>query len=102
MVPLDNMAEILKKSDNAQVYSSLVERFAAPYYTKQLTDAYNQSKGTEVDSVFIKRYFSKVSQGKEPFEVDIFENKSEALLKFDPGWNAYIPTAFNNRDILME
>lgn len=102
MVPLDNMAEILKKSDNAQVYSSLVERFAAPYYTEQLTDAYNLSKGTEVDSVFIKRYFSKVSQGKAPFEVDIFENKSEALLKFDPGWNAYIPTAFNNRDILME
>lgn len=108
MVPLDNMAEILRKyvsedpTKSAKIFSDMVERFAAPYYTKATKDAYNSAKGTEMDSVFVKRYFSKNSQGKTLFDTDIFENKSEALLKFDPGWNAYIPTAFSNRNILME
>lgn len=107
MVPLDNMAEILRKSENTEYFSNLVERFAAPWYTRQLTENYNLLKGTTYDSVFVKRYFSARSvptstESASPFEEDIFQNKAEATLKFDPGWNAYIPSAFSNRDPLME
>lgn len=113
MVPLDNMAEILRKSENedpaksAKIFSDLVERFAAPWWTAAMQNNYNALFG-ESDSVFIKRYFSKRSVptsttvSASPFEEDIFQNTAEATLKFDPGWNAYIPTAFSNRNALME
>ena len=107
MVPLDNMAEILRKSENedpnksAKIFSDLVERFAAPWWTTGMQSNYNTLFG-ESDSVFIKRYFSKRSEAEAAFEEDIFTNTAEATLKFDPGWNAYIPTAFSNRNALME
>lgn len=107
MVPLDNMAEILRKSENedpnksAKIFSDLVERFAAPWWTTGMQSNYNALFG-ESDSVFIKRYFSKRSEAEAAFEEDIFMNTAEATLKFDPGWNAYIPTAFSNRNALME
>lgn len=108
MVPLDNMAEILRKSENddpnksAKIYSNLIERFAAPWYDATLQSSYEVLQGGATDSVFVKRYFSKRSADELAFEEDIFLNAAEATLKFDPGWNAYTPTAFSNRNALME
>lgn len=100
VVPLDNMAEIIRKNPNTQMYSSIIERFAAPFYDETLTKNYNQNYGTNVDSVFQKRYFSKASQGSgeasgKALDRDRHGNifSSTALLKFDPGWNGYYPQA---------
>jgi len=93
ILPLDNMAEIIRKDPDTKVWSSIVERFAVPYYTRSLTDTYNQLKGTSYDKVFNKRYFSERSSdesGKsEALVVDDNGKAFEASLKFDPGWNGY-------------
>ena len=109
IVPLDNMAEVIRKNSDMSIFSGIIERFAAPADSAALTQAYNQNKGTEVDSVFVKRYFSKRSWGsgtsestRRPFDKDKDGNTFDASLKFDPGWNTFIPEIFNNRTPMME
>lgn len=107
IVPLDNMAEIIRKNPNSKIYSSIIERYAALAYDKALTEAYNNNKGTSFDSVFIKRYYSDRTFGStvqtaKPFDEDKSGVKIEGKLKFDPGWNTYIPSLFNDRDPMME
>ena len=108
ITPLDNMAEIIRKNDNMSIFSSMLERYAVPYYDRNLTMSYNQNKGTEVDSVFVKRYFSKRSNGSTTTQDRAFNKDKEGndisgtALKYDPGWNTYIPTTPNPRDPLME
>lgn len=107
ILPLDNMAEIIRKNPDSKLYSSIIERYAALDYDRSLTDAYNNNKGKEFDSVFIKRYYSERSYGStvstpKPFEEDKNGIKIEGKLKFDPGWNTYIPSLFSARDAMME
>ncbi len=107
IVPLDNMAEVIRKDPETSIYSSIIERFAAPDYSRSLTDAYNVNKGTSIDSVFNKRYFSKRSAGSsrttdEPFTTDKNGNTFDASLKYDPGWNGYMPLSGEPRDAMME
>ncbi len=107
MTPLDNMAEIIRKKPQTSVYSRILERFAAPSDSARLTDAYNISKNTEIDSVFVKRYFANRSAGSTystdaPFDIDAYDQRAAATLKFDPGWNAFVPAAFNDRPALRE
>ena len=107
IMPLDNMAEIIRTNPSTQLYSSLLERFAAPYYTRALTDEYNRIYGTSYDSVYQKRYFSKRSQGSygnstEDWSQDKDGNPVHDLLRYDPGWNLYNTNAFNDRNPVME
>ena len=109
IVPLDNMAEVIRKNSDFSIFSGIIERFAAPADSTALTQAYNQNKGTDVDSVFVKRYFSKRSWGsgtsedtRRPFDKDKDGNTFDAALKFDPGWNTFVPEIFNNRTPMME
>lgn len=107
IMPLDNMAEIIRKDPETSIFSSILERFAAPDYSQTLTSAYNVVKGTSVDSVFNKRYFSDRSAGSTrqsstAFEKDKNQNTYDASLKFDPGWNAYMPLSGDPRDAMME
>lgn len=91
LVPLDNMAEILRKKENTQIYSRLLERFSAPFYAGyDATNAYNLEYGTEIDSLFEKRYFATRSQGGSP-NINMPNNGPEvdAYLRFDPGWNSF-------------
>ena len=109
IVPMDNMAEIIRKQSNMSIFSSILERFAAPKDSVALTLAYNQNKGTDVDSVYVKRYFSDRSWGsgtdmtsRRPFNKDKDGNTFNGSLKFDPGWNTFVPEIFNNRTPMME
>ena len=107
IVPLDNMAEIIRKNPQMSIYSSIIERFAAPKDSLALTRTYNQAKGTSYDSVFVKRYFSDRSFGSTmsndvPFQMDKNGNPFDAALKFDPGWNGYVPGILNDRQPMME
>ncbi|MCM1311492.1 MAG: fasciclin domain-containing protein [Bacteroides sp.] len=111
ILPLDNMAEIIRKSPATQRYSSLLERYSAPIYVgRTATDAYNENKGTHYDSVYAKRYFSSLSQPtttttvsggittittSNTLDKDNDGNLFDGLLKFDPGWNAYAQSTSN-------
>lgn len=107
IVPLDNMAEIIRKTPEVSTFSSIIERFAAPDDSVRLTDAYNVNRGSKVDSVFVKRYFSDRSAGSTmnrsvAFQFDKNGTPFDASLKFDPGWNGYVPDINNVREPMME
>lgn len=111
ILPLDNMAEIIRKNKKMSTFSKILERFAAPDVSNQLTDAYNQVNGKNVDTVFIKRYFSDRTAGSgltADSKVSFLADKNgvpfdaNAKLKFDPGWNGYVPEIANDRVPMME
>jgi len=89
MIPLDNMAEIVRQKPITSNYSKLLERYTAPYYNSSATSNYNRIYGANVDSVYQKRYFSKRSQGNLPLTVAPDGSPVLGTLKFDPGWNSY-------------
>ena len=99
-----NMAELIKKDPNTQIWSRLLDRFSAPYYYKELSDRYNNTFGKN-DSLFVLRYLSKnmwawSASGGSREVADYPNNKifdpdgnpvdATELLSYDPGWNQYI------------
>jgi len=108
ITPLDNMAEIIRKNANMSTFSSILDRFSAPAFGgSTLTQEYNIQKGTNVDSVYIKRYFSKRTYGSTSskstaFDTDKDQGVLQGSLKYDPGWNCYLPEISNQRDGMME
>lgn len=106
IVPLDNMAEIIRKNKNMSKFSSILERFAAVADSTSLTQTYNQNRfGTDNPSlykedVYVKRYYSDRSAGEAPFSKDYKGRtlNSTVKLKFDPGWNAYTSGAKGKGD----
>lgn len=91
-----NMAEVLRTSGKTNIFSHMMERFSAPFYSSELTNRYRLLYGNDVDSVFQKRYFSARSQGgalNTDQNTDPVSNPSGNAvtygLQFDPGWNAY-------------
>lgn len=107
ILPLDNMADIIRKEPKTRTFSDILERFAAPDDSLNLTLAYNQTNGKSVDSVFVKRYFAKRSAGST-YDRDVafaFDKNGvpfDAALKYDPGWNSYVPDINNVRVPMME
>lgn len=106
MLPLDNMAELIRVRPQFSIYSSLLERFAAPFYNYTITREYNRIYKTDIDSVYQKSYFA--TRGSESNGITSTERNqdkdqmytllSTELLKFDPGWNRYSPGTLNDRD----
>ena len=110
ITPLENMAEIIRTTPEASIYSSIIERFAAPDDSISLAKIYNGVFETTYDTVFVKRYFSDRSAGSTmsrnvPFSLDKngkpFDDGNTAL-KYDPGWNGYLPYISNDRQPMME
>ncbi|MCQ2131740.1 MAG: hypothetical protein MJY90_00230 [Bacteroidaceae bacterium] len=112
ILPLDNMAKIIASNPKSTYYSSILDRFAAPQDSAAVTRAY--AGNSRAENVFVKRYFSQRSYGSTvsagsssdvAFTTDkdgnIFDAK-ENLLKFDPGWNAFVSNVSNPRTALME
>lgn len=91
MLPLTNMAEIIRTKNTTNSYSQLLERFCAPYYSEAATNEYNRLNGTAIDSVFQKRYFSTRSQDGLSLVLTPDKKAVNGTLKFDPGWNTYFP-----------
>lgn len=93
-----NIAEMLRTNGHTNIFSHMVDRFSAPFYNESLTKAYQLLYGNTVDSVFQKRYFSKVSQGGGALSSDAGTdpignpsgNAVAYALNYDPGWNTYM------------
>jgi len=96
LVPLDNIAEIIRRKSNTRIYSRLLERFSAPYYAgDEATIAYNYEYGAQIDSLFEKRYFAERSKDGAPNvnrptkSTTVLGQEVDAYLRFDPGWNSF-------------
>ncbi|MBR6892447.1 MAG: fasciclin domain-containing protein [Bacteroidaceae bacterium] len=106
MLPLDNMAELIRVRPQLSIYSSLLERFAAPFYSYAITREYNRIYKTDVDSVYQKSYFAMrgsesngiESTSRNQDKDELYSLLDTELLKFDPGWNRYSPGTLNDRD----
>lgn len=95
-----NMAEIIRTNEKTQMWSSLLDRFCAPYYNDAATKEFDRLYNSE-DSVYVLRYFSSRSAGGTALSVDP-DGKTDnvrALLKFDPGWNQYMYDNTMNYDL---
>ncbi|MBO7139927.1 MAG: fasciclin domain-containing protein [Prevotella sp.] len=95
IMPLPNMAEVIRLKSNVSEYNHLLERYCAPYPDLQpdrdgsMTMQYNfLYPDRKVDTVYQKRFFSKKSQGGSELNKSP-DNGAVTLLKFDPEWNAY-------------
>ena len=93
-----NMAEIIRNHSNMSMWSSLLDRFSAPYYNDAATKEFNRLYNTE-DSVYVLRYYSSLSAGGQSNETDPDKETVNALLKFDPGWNQYMYSNTMNYDL---
>ncbi len=91
MLPLRNMAEVIRTKETTSKYSKLLERYCAPYYNADATKEYNRLFKTSVDSVYLKRYFSNRSYGGTALNLTPDNKAVNGILKFDPGWNSYFP-----------
>ena len=106
---LPNMADYIASNPNTRIYSSILERFAVPYYSgaaKQERDvnvrmlinsglvtnpALKEAMDANTDSVFVKKYLSKRARIGSRTEPETQKTNldqmtpTDNLLKFDPG-----------------
>ena len=99
MIPLDNMAEIIRRKPVTSSYSKLLERYSAPFYNAGATNSYNRIYGTNVDSIYQKRYFATRSQNGMPLTAAPDGTPATGILKFDPGWNGYYANTVSQTSI---
>lgn len=110
IIPLPNMAEMIKTLDNTKVFNSLLWRFSAPYIEFPLdgddfgethTENFNKIYGTDIDQIYQSRFISARSQptpsvadGDSLYWTSMMssrKNVKDNILKYDPGWNSYFP-----------
>lgn len=98
LIPLPNMAELLRTNGKTKIFSHMLDRWSAPYYNDLVTRTYKNimaSRGLEwTDSIFSKRYFSTYSYSNKALNTDPkgqpLKGSDVGILKFDPGWNALV------------
>ncbi len=83
-----NIAEILRQHPNMSLWSHLIDRYSAPYYSESASRSWHEKTG-RLDSVYVLRYFSGISSQRAPLQVDPDDEAVEATLSYDPGWNQY-------------
>lgn len=89
-----NMAEVIRTNENTKLFSRILDRFSAPFYDGDVTiDARNLYPSLDIDSVFVKRYFSTRNQDGRMFATNPDMKNATMngypVLNFDPAWNAY-------------
>ena len=91
LVTPGNMAEVIRQNPDTHLFSSMLERFSAPYYDATLTVDYQALHSMRSDSIFQKLYIAQRGQmgniSKDPSGLAIGSDVSR--LVYDPGWNAY-------------
>ncbi len=95
LIPLANMAEVIRSNGKTNIFSHMLDRYSAPYYCPDVTRAYKILYPEFTDSIFTLRYFADNSFGHvinntqpdgNPYTGD---EGGSVSLKFDPGWNGF-------------
>lgn len=93
LTPLRTMADAINSSENSRMFASILNRFSAPYYDAEATEAIKRNfTGTsanyplvQVDSVFRRKYFNRLTATVGP-EGD---KLGDDVLRFDPAQVSY-------------
>jgi len=101
VMPLTNMAEVVSNDPSVSRFSQLLNRFAAPYYSRTASLEYQRIYGGS-DSVFVKKYLATHGHSNglnmSLIGTDADGNIQisapadtlvDSYLKFDPGWNTF-------------
>jgi len=128
---LPNMADYIASNPKTRIYSSILDRFAVPYYEgSHRTDrdenvrmlinsglvknpALEQAMTANSDSVFVKKYLARRARipaqnnQRSQIQNSNLDNRVQLpdaeLLKFDPGWNSfYTNSAATNSDVALQ
>lgn len=104
LVPLANMAEVLRTNGQTNIYSHILDRFSVPFQNKTVGNLFAKLYPDDfkegIDTLYTKRYYSERTFGsskdknvvlKKDERGNLFGGSGEALLKFDPGWSGYFP-----------
>ncbi|MGC3978581.1 MAG: hypothetical protein QM751_10345 [Paludibacteraceae bacterium] len=59
IIPPSNMAEVIRETPETQIFSSILERYAAPFYAQKVTDQYKSNNLGFNDSIFLKKIFCR-------------------------------------------
>jgi uncharacterized surface protein with fasciclin (FAS1) repeats len=88
LVPSENMAEVIRSKPETQIFSSMLERFCAPYYNETATNNYKLQNPEFTDSIFSKKYFATLSSSGQN-KVNNYNVVQAGFMDYDPGWNTY-------------
>ncbi len=91
VVPLNNMAEIIRTNGSTNIFSHMLERFSYPMPNTELTEAYKNLHPEFNGMVYTKKYFAQRGAGGES-QTNIPDSKLPfpgTALKYDPGWNEF-------------
>ncbi len=106
IVPPGNMAQVVHRNQNTQLFSRVLNYFAVPVFddeAKRITSNYNDMAVTnglpQKDTIYQVRYFSSRSQGSSATDNTALNEDpltktpipTTQILAFDPGWNQYFP-----------
>ena len=103
LTPPTNMAQYIRNNPKLSIFSSLLDRFCAPYYDATATMNYKKLENRlPLDSIFTMHYFTPLNRGgaqRYPTNLAISEDN---YLPFDPGWNNYTaPNATMQSDMAV-
>ncbi len=91
-----NMAEVIRTNGDTKIFSALLDRFAAPYYSATLTTNYKESHGDlAIDKVYYMAHIAQRNSRGSSYNTWVNANDQSVslgdypYLDFDPGWNAY-------------
>lgn len=91
--PLQNMAEVIRTNGKTNIFSHILDRFSAPFYSPVLTESYKALHPDFTDSIFIKRYFSDNNYSVKAGYIR--RDGNGLIYKFEPGpfgtYQAYYP-----------
>ena len=100
VTPLTNMAEYITNDSTLSRFSQLMNRFAAPYYSRTASLEYQRMYGGS-DSVYVKKFMASHGHntGLSVNYLNVTTGTTEiyapadtlvdSYLKFDPGWNTF-------------
>ena len=100
ITPLANMAEVVTTDSAVTRFSQLLNRFAAPYYSRTASLEYQRLYGG-TDSVYVKKYLAThghntglsgnyITSTTSGVQISApADTLVDSYLKFDPGWNTF-------------
>lgn len=90
LIPPTNMAQYIRNNPKLSIFSSLLDRFCAPYYDATATIDYKKLEGRQpLDSIFTIHYFTEAGRGGQQRFPNNLPIQPSFFLPFDPGWNSY-------------
>jgi len=93
IVPPGNMGDVLRREGDTKFFSRILDYFAVPYYTNDITNDYQawarQNNKPLIDSIYQIRYLSNQTGHNITSDPDGNLVSTSNVLSFDPGWNQY-------------